>query len=648
MFLAQVVRELTAALTPAGSALRVERVAGAAPAAVLIELAAPGSRREAPARERGRSRPDHTLVVCLDAALPCVVTMDRPLPAAPAAKNPEGFIKTLSDTLKGTALARVEQHGRDRVARVVFKRGADDAELVMWVELFGRRPLAVLTEGTTGTVLASSREGVRSASGGILHPGAQYCPPLEKDKTAVEELTLESLRAWTEEKPEEELSLRLSRRIEGLSPNAALEVIELAGGAENLLQELRRRLTHSEQHLAPAVRAPAAHESRVTPGARPHAADDSPLHESVSPARFDLALFPFGGAAFARDPRYTVRRFDAALDAVRHCLAELCLWYRRSASRRLRSDASAIRCKLDKLRVALVVDMTAAERGDRFTRTGELILSHVNAIPRGADSVELMDVHGEGTETVEVKLDPALSPSENADRYFKKARKAKRAREVLEKRISGVEQRLGAIGRFVSEIPDEVGPNDLTRLKQRLDTLGGAGRRAVPPGRGASSGEGRRREAVAPARSAAGRSASGSRGAAAGRGQFNPRVFVTSEGYTVIVGRNNSENDYVTHRLAKPEDLWLHAYGTTGSHVVLRHKGKAAPSRRAIEEAASMAAYFSKAKTSSAVPVIYTQKKFVNKPRGARPGTATCAREKMVMARPVKPKGREPESPNMD
>ncbi|MBN1504736.1 MAG: DUF814 domain-containing protein [Candidatus Eisenbacteria bacterium] len=662
VFLAQVVRELTAGPSPdtrgVPSApgvvgLKVVRVSGAAPATLLLELSASEWRQEPPSRERGRSRPGIVLAVCLDAALPCLVTLDGPLPAAPAANNPEGFIRTLSQTLKGTVVARVEQNGRDRVARVVFAREFDNAELVMWVELFGRRPIAVLVEGATGAVLASSREGVRSASGGILHVGATYSPPVEMNKTAVDALTLESLRGWMEEKSEEELSVRLSRRIEGLSPNAALEVIHWAGGGtESLLEELGRRLARPEQSFAPAVRTPAApearapdaRESRVTPAAGSAAATQGMLDGQAPPARFDLALFPFGGAAVAGDPRYTVLRFNSATEAVRHSLVQLCLWYRLAASRRLKSDAVAVRGKLEKLRVALAEDMAVAERGDHYSRAGELILSHMKEIPRGADTVQLRDIHGDGTETVEVRLDPALSQSENADRYFRKARKAKRSREVLDKRIADVEQRLRAIDKFVSEVPDEVGPNDLTRLRQRLGTLGGTGAKAATAGRAIPYSTGRGRDAAATGRAAAGTSASRSRRAAAtSRAQFNPRIFTTSEGYTVVVGRNNSENDYVTHRLAKPEDLWFHAYGVTGSHVILRHRGRAAPSRRAIEEAASIAAYFSKAKTSSAAPVIYTQKKFVHKPRGARPGTAGCAREKMVMAKPVKPRPTEPE-----
>jgi predicted ribosome quality control (RQC) complex YloA/Tae2 family protein len=113
----------------------------------------------------------------------------------------------------------------------------------------------------------------------------------------------------------------------------------------------------------------------------------------------------------------------------------------------------------------------------------------------------------------------------------------------------------------------------------------------------------------------------------------------------VLVGRSNAENDWLTHRHARPEDLWFHAHGVPGSHVVLRREGrKSNPSARTLEEAAAIAAFYSKARHSSKTPVIYTLRKHVRKPRGARPGLAVCEREKMIMVRPKDPaEGREPE-----
>jgi predicted ribosome quality control (RQC) complex YloA/Tae2 family protein len=112
----------------------------------------------------------------------------------------------------------------------------------------------------------------------------------------------------------------------------------------------------------------------------------------------------------------------------------------------------------------------------------------------------------------------------------------------------------------------------------------------------------------------------------------------TTEGWDVLIGRSNEGNDYVTHQLARPEDYWFHVSGPAGSHVVLRRgKGKNEPSKRTLEEVASWAAFYSQARTAGKVPVIYTRKKYVRKPRKSPPGLAVCEREKSIMVRPQEP-----------
>jgi predicted ribosome quality control (RQC) complex YloA/Tae2 family protein len=104
------------------------------------------------------------------------------------------------------------------------------------------------------------------------------------------------------------------------------------------------------------------------------------------------------------------------------------------------------------------------------------------------------------------------------------------------------------------------------------------------------------------------------------------------------VGRNNRENDELTHRVARPEDLWFHAQGVPGSHVVLRRSGrKDHPGKRILELAAGLAAHFSRARHSGTVPVIYTQRRYVRKPKGAKPGLAAVQREKTIFVAPLSP-----------
>ena len=113
-----------------------------------------------------------------------------------------------------------------------------------------------------------------------------------------------------------------------------------------------------------------------------------------------------------------------------------------------------------------------------------------------------------------------------------------------------------------------------------------------------------------------------------------------SGGWEVRVGRSNSENDELTHRWASQRDLWFHARGAQGSHAVLRvGSGKGEPPREIIEAAAAIAAWFSKARNSSLVPVAYTEKRYVRKPRKAPVGTALMMREKVIMVTPALPEG---------
>ena len=118
--------------------------------------------------------------------------------------------------------------------------------------------------------------------------------------------------------------------------------------------------------------------------------------------------------------------------------------------------------------------------------------------------------------------------------------------------------------------------------------------------------------------------------------QAHPRRYRTSTGWSVWAGRNNKENDVLTHKMSAQNDLWFHARGYAGSHVVLRSEGrKEAPSKQTILEAAALAAYWSKGKTAKKVSVAYTMVKHVTKPRGGAPGQALLRREKTIIVEPA-------------
>ena len=200
-----------------------------------------------------------------------------------------------------------------------------------------------------------------------------------------------------------------------------------------------------------------------------------------------------------------------------------------------------------------------------------------------------------------IDLDRYLSPSENAARFLKKARKLEKRRSVLPKRLRLARGREQLLQNLMSELQstttDDLLPEGIRKWMTECEL-------STPQKKSE-------------------------------RDNPRPRRYKTTSGWTVWVGRNQSENDLLTHRKAAQEDLWFHASGYSGSHVVLRREGrKDEPSVRTVEEVAAVAAYWSKGRSAKKVPVVYTQIKYVSKPRGGAPGLAALKREKTVIVSP--------------
>lgn len=341
----------------------------------------------------------------------------------------------------------------------------------------------------------------------------------------------------------------------------------------------------------------------------------------------------------------------------------------------LRTHRKRVARRLDALRD----DLAEAEHGPEFRKFGETLLAYFAQVPRRADRVSLPDPELP-ERNLEIALDPKLKPQANAQKYFKRATKAERALEEVPPRIAEAEAELREISALLDRAAayEERAPRVDSRVSLELvdsvaeherdpeldRALEEANRKLpfklrVAESRGPEAGAG----STGPGASSGmpsfdlsrggGKSGGGGKpgpravAAAVARGEARapserlaPRRFKTAEGWDVMIGKNNEGNDYLTHMMARPEDYWFHVHGAAGSHVVLRRgKGKDEPSRATVLEVASWAAFFSQAKSAGTVPVIYTQKKYVRKPKKAPPGLAVCEREKSVMVKPREPGG---------
>lgn len=253
-------------------------------------------------------------------------------------------------------------------------------------------------------------------------------------------------------------------------------------------------------------------------------------------------------------------------------------------------------------------------REPEMRRQAELLAAHLASAKRGMTSVTLTDFDGETSITI--PLDPKLDPSGNVEELFRRARRLARSAEDLGLQRKMLEGELEDSDRTIARIEASPSDADLRELATRyLAKRGGDIARGAPPTSGAKK----------PNATPTG---------------FAPRRYLLPGGWEVWVGRNAKQNDELTHKVSSPRDLWFHARGAQGSHTVLRlASGKGEPPRSVIEAAAAIAAFHSKARNSNLVPVAYTERRHVRKPRGAPPGTASVQREKVIFVAPGVPEG---------
>jgi predicted ribosome quality control (RQC) complex YloA/Tae2 family protein len=249
------------------------------------------------------------------------------------------------------------------------------------------------------------------------------------------------------------------------------------------------------------------------------------------------------------------------------------------------------------------------QRAMEYERLGKLLMANLPSLQKGMREVELEDVFSRDRSMVIIKLDQKLTPARNAEYYFDKAKKARGGVEEKLEHQDGVRERWEVLREFFDRV------SDLQTYDQLAEFTAGARDQLKQLGYKGLPGEPGEKREEAPF-----------------------RTFVVSGGFQVWVGKNSENNDLLTLKYARPNDLWFHARGSSGSHVVLRSgTGKGEPSRRALEEAASIAAFYSKMKTARNVPVAMTERKYVRKPRGAPAGTVTIEREKLFFVNPKLP-----------
>ncbi len=244
-------------------------------------------------------------------------------------------------------------------------------------------------------------------------------------------------------------------------------------------------------------------------------------------------------------------------------------------------------------------ELENTQKAEEYRLYGELIYMNLKNIPEKSSQVEVKNVFDEHNKTITIPLDPSISPSQNAQRYFKKYRKARQGTKEITRQLESTRQEI----QYLESVLYSLEKADIESMREIREELIETGYIAIQkPG------------------------STGKKQSAA-----KPLQYISSQGETILVGRNNRQNDYLSLRLAAKTDYWLHAKNMPGAHVIVR---SSEPHEETLKEAALLAAYYSRGSSSSNVPIDYTRVKNLRKIPGPMPGMVTYSKYKTIYVTP--------------
>lgn len=509
--------------------------------------------------------------------------------------QPPMLCMLLRKKLQGAKLLGIEQPDLERALLLRFdsvNELGDHVELTLAAEIMGRYSNIILIDENGKIIDALKRVDAEMSSERLVLPGLLYRLPPPQDKLSMLQCTAEEVLARIDELPRDmELSKALLAALQGVSPIVAREVQNSVGrGGEvfirSMTPELRERTLYFVRRLIQTV--------RETSGA-PYMVVDA----QKKPKDFAFLDIHQYGASMVVSKK---ERFSELLDdfyAERDQIERM-----RVKSHDLLRLLTNHADRLNRKVANQTAELADCAKRDTYRIQGDLISANMYAIEKGTETVRLQNFYDENLAEIEIRLDPALTPQQNAQKYYKAYRKAKTAEEKLTEQIALAKTELAYIDSVFESLALAESERDLNEIRAELAEQGYVRRQ-----------RGRKNQKAAPLSA--------------------PLKFTTRDGFTVLVGRNNRQNDKLTMKDANNNDIWFHTKNIPGSHTVLVTDGRT-PTEAAMEEAAVLAARHSRAKDSAQVPVDYTQIRYVSKPQGAKPGMVIYVNYKTIFVDPTK------------
>ena len=490
------------------------------------------------------------------------------------------FCMLMRKHLQGGRLTGLEQLGGDRVLKLTIENKdelGDSAPRELYLELMGRHSNLTLVKDRRIV------DAIRHVSGDMSRvrqalPGLPFVPPPAQDKLDPAVLTEEALAARLAAFSGP-LDKALAATIRGLSPTAAREIAFRATGLHRT--ELADLNTGELSGVICSL------FQRLPDMARPTA--------QMGPDGLMADVLPFPYLSLETSLQKPYPSLSAALDA---------FYFGRDRRDRMNQKSQALKrlikthLERDEKKLALQEEeLTDSARMEEYRIAGELLTAQAYLVPRGAETVALPNFYDPQGGTVEISLDVALTPAQNAQKYFKRYRKARVAQELAKEQKEKTLKEIELLEQALFDLEESETEQDMADVRKALEETG-----VVKP----AGSRGGKKEPKQP--------------------KSEPMRFEAPDGTEIIVGKNSAQNDRVTGA-AKGADTWLHAKDMPGSHVIVKAER---PSPDTLAMALRLAAWYSKGKGVS-VPVDYTQRKYVKKPGGSPAGFVIYTNQKTVV-----------------
>lgn len=509
--------------------------------------------------------------------------------------TPTMLCMLLRKRLSGAKLLDISQPSLERIVFLDFESVnelGDRVNLRLAVEIMGKYSNVILIDGRGVIIDALKRVDLSMSSQRLVLPNVKYELPPPQDKLNIlcsepEEIISRATKILGEMP----LNKALLNSLQGISPIIARELeYKCADGVQISNKELgttqKLALFNALENLKAIADASSGTPCMVT-----RAEESKP---------FDISFIPvkqYGKNAEVKE----FESFSALLEA---------FYDKRDNADRMKIKSQDLHKLISNLteRLSRKINIQSAElkkcrNRDELRIKGDLLQANLHRIPRGASSITAENFYDDNKE-ITISLNPALSPSANVQKYYKNYRKAKTAEKMLTEQIENAKQELQYIASVGDLLERAESEKELAQIRLELTEQGYI---KAPKGK-------QKKPSALP-----------------------PLEYLTTDGFRVLVGRNNKQNDALTLKTASKKDIWFHTKDIHGSHTILITDGKE-PTQTAVTQAAEIAAYHSKAKESSKVPVDYTAVKNVSKPKGAKPGMVIYLTNKTAYVTPKIPK----------